>query len=215
MAVWDVSSAITSVRSLISDGASDKFQFKTPAYPTPNLVSTRFFVGETHVVPGSLEVYHNETKIAVSGLSDVDYCKGSFTYAPLGMAPSGQLLVSFYHQWFSDEDIVEFLNEASNMLQFTSYADETIVIALRPTLMQFALYNAYMRKAAEFAETVSASADGYTFSRGAAMPNWKALAELAYKTGQDKLKLYLDNPLSAAEPQMSFVVYRLINYVPN
>ena len=214
MPVWDLNSAIASTRSLISDGAGDKFEFKTPVAPTPDSVTTRFFVGQTRLVADSLEVYHNGVQVAPSGIEDIHLDKGSFTYAPSGVAPSGDITASFYYQWFKDDEITQFLYEAANMLSFESPSGDVIAIGLRPTLQQFALYNAYMRKAAEFAETVTASAGGYTFDRKAAHPNWAGLADKAFKNGQDKLKLYLDDPLSSQSPQIAIIEFRLNRYQP-
>jgi|OpeIllAssembly_1097287.scaffolds.fasta_scaffold00003_17 hypothetical protein len=210
MANWDVTSAIGSLRSLLGDGSTDKFEFKANVYPTPDTVTTRFFVGQTRLVPNSLEVFHNGAAVSPSGITDIDTAKGSFTYVP---APSGEVLASFYYQWFTDAEMLEFLNEGVNMLLGLESVSGDFAIGLRPTLMQFACYNAYMRKAAEFAEAVEASAAGYTFKRDQASPNWKELAKAAMENAQAKLKLYLDNPVGSAAVQLRFISYALNRYV--
>lgn len=174
-------------------------------------MTTRFFVGQTRI--NSLEVYHNGIRINDGSVSDVDETRGSFTYAPSGYAPSGMVQASFYYQWFTDAELIEFLNEASQMLSFES-ASGDIAIGLRPTLMAFATYNAYMRKAAEFAETVEASAAGYTFKRGQATRNWEALAKTALEQGKAKLKLYVDDPLDAKRPSIAIIHFSLGRYQP-
>lgn len=214
MAVWDISSAVTSLRSLLGDNPGDKFEFKTDVFPTPDGVTTRFFVGQTRVSPGTLEVYRNGVLLqAVSGAA-VNETKGEFTYeAEDGPLKACLLQASFYYQWFTDAELTEFLGEAANMLSLESPSGD-FSVGLRPTLMSWACYNAYMRKAAEFAETVTAAAAGYTFDRKATSPNWKALAETALEQGNAKLKLYLDNPLSASNPQLRFVSFCLGRYQP-
>lgn len=214
MAVWDISSAVTSLRSLLGDNPGDKYEFKTDVFPTPDGVTTRFFVGQTRLAAGTLEVYKNGVLIqAVSG-SAVNVAKGEFTYeTEEGPLRRGLLQASFYYQWFTDSDLEAFLTEAAQMLQFDSPSAD-FAVGLRPTLMSWACYNAYMRKAAEFAETVSAAAAGYTFDRKSASPNWKALAETALEQGNAKLKLYLDNPLSASNPALRFRSFRLSPYQP-
>lgn len=210
MATWEITSAIASLRSLLGDGPADKFEFKAPVYPTPDSVTTRFFVGQTRLVAGSLEVYHNGMQVDPSGVTDIDTAKGSFTRVP---APSGEVLASFYYQWFTDAELVEFLNEATTMLSLSETVSGDFAIGLRPTLMQFACYNAYMRKAAEFAEAVEASAAGYTFKRDQTGPNWKELAKAAMENAKEKLKLFLDNPVGASAVTLRFVSYSLNRYV--
>lgn len=214
MAVWDISSATSSLRSLLGDNASDKYEFKADVYPTPNGITTRFFVGQTRLASGTLEVYHNGVLIpAVSG-SAIDHAKGSFTYdGDNDGPPKGLVQASFYYQWFTDAELEVFLTEASNMLMFDSPSGD-FSVGLRPTLQAWACYNAYMRKAAEFAETVEASAAGYTFKRNQATPNWVSLAKTMLEQGNAKLKLYLDNPLSTNDPHMKFVSFCLGRYQP-
>ena len=209
MAIWEITSAISSLRSLLGDGPADKFEFKANVYPTPDTVTTRFFVGQTRLVPGSLEVYHNGVLVD-PGITAIDEAKGSFTYAP---APSGEVLASFYYQWFTDPELIEFLNEATTMLVGAESVSGDFAIGLRPTLMQFACYNAYMRKAAEFAETVEASAAGYTFKRDQASPNWKELAKASMENAKEKMKIFLENPVGASAVVLRFVNFSLNRYV--
>jgi hypothetical protein len=80
--------------------------------------------------------------------------------------------------------------------------------------MSWACYNAYMRKAAEFAETVTAAAAGYEFKRDQATPNWTSLAKIALDQGNAKLKLFVMNPLTVQNPALSFKTFSLGRYQP-
>lgn len=225
---WDVSSAIANLRSLLGDGETDKFEFKTLVAPQPDSVSTRFFVTQTRVVPNTLEVYHNGVQVSPSGA--VDWTKGTFSFAPSGLAPSGQLEASFYYQWFTDEELVRFLDQAAQMLSlqatvtqtFTDLFEEfvdsetlteiTIEIGLQPTLMQFAIYAAYSRKAAEWADALTASAAGYTMDLSKRGPNWTQLAKAAMEQAKAALDLFTSNPLSSKRTILRFVSFRLPPY---
>lgn len=225
---WDVSSAIANLRSLLGDAETDKFEFKTLVAPQPDGLATRFFATQTRLVPGSLEVYHNGVQVNPSGT--VDHVKGTFAYAPLGVAPSGQLEASFYYQWFTDAELVRFLDQGSQMLaqQATQtqtfvdllavyLADDTLTeiaidIALQPTLLQFAAFAAYSRKAAEWADALTASAAGYTMDLSKRGPNWEKLAKNALDAAKAALDLYTSNPLSAKRTILRFVSYRLPPY---
>lgn len=209
MAVWDVTSALSSLRSLLGDGPSDKFEFKADVYPTPDTVTTRFFVGQTRLVDGTLKVYLNGQELAPSGVVDINTMRGEFA---LPTAPSGTLQASFYYQWFTDAELMEFLTDAASLLNRSGISDD-FEVGLRPALLQFACYNAYMRKAAEFAEAVETSAGGYTFRRNQATPNWKDLARVSMENAKAKLDLYLQNPVEATRIAVAFVSYGINRYV--
>src|SRR6188768_305631 len=103
MAAWDTNSAVASLRSLLGDGAADKFEFKSPAFPTADSVTTQFFVGQTRLVADTLQVYLNG--VAVDPTETPDWAKGSFKYSLSGMAVSGEIEASFYYQWFTDAEL--------------------------------------------------------------------------------------------------------------
>ena len=210
MAVWDVSAAISSLRSLLGDNTTDKFEFKVDVFPTPDGITRRFFGGQTRLVEHSLQVYINRqlavTGVATSGVVEIDYEKGSFD---LGTAPSGHMNVqaSFYYQWFRDAELLTFLTTAANMNGYEFiYTD--FPIGVRGALLDFAAYYAYMKKAAEYADHLTASAAGYTYDQGKSHPNWRELAKTALAAGKEKLKLFEEGLISNA-PSMAFVSYRL------
>lgn len=210
MADWDVASAVASLRSLLGDGPTDKFEFKADVFPTPDGVTTRFFVGETRVYPGSLEVYQGT--VLVTPVAPPEWVKGTFA---LTTAPSGnvELQASFYYQWFGDDDLNSFITQATHVLGFTGITDATLVAGIRPAVLQFAAYNAYMRKAAEHADSVVATAVGYTADQSRSHPNWRELARTTLETARATLKLYVDNPLViSSRPVMQFVSFCLPSY---
>ena len=211
MAVWDVSSAISSLRSLLGDNATDKFEFKVDVFPTPDGVTTRFFVGQTRLVEGTLQAYINRllavTGVGTSGVVDIAYEKGSFD---LGTAPSGHMNVqaSFYYQWFTDAELTSFLTAAANILNVEFITDPSLAIGVRGAALDFACYYAYMKKAAEYADSLTAQAAGYQFDQSKSHPNWRELAKTALAAAKEKLKLFEDSLIGVA-PAMAFVTYRL------
>ncbi len=211
MAAWDQSSAIASLRSLLGDGASDKFEFKSDVFPTPDGVTRKFFVGQPRVVPDTLSVYVDGNAAvsgAPSGVVAVDYETGTFD---LGTAPSGsvQVQASFNYQWFTDEELADFLTNAGTLLNFDTITDPALPVGVRAATLDFAAYYAYMRKAAEWADSLKATAAGYEADQSKSGPNWTALAKLAYEKARDKLKLYVENPLGQATPEIRFIAFRL------
>lgn len=212
MADWDVTSAVSSLRSLLGDGATDKYEFKANVFPTPDGVTRRFFVGQTRVVPGSLTVY--EASVEVSYTGTPAYGKGTFD---LAVAPSGSVEVqsSFYYQWFNDGELQEFIELSSALLGFAGITDAALVLGVRTVVLHFACYHAYMRKAAEYADSIVATAAGYTADQSKSHPNWRALAAQALDTAKKALDFYVENPLNGAQrARLSFVTYAMQRYQP-
>lgn len=204
MGSWAHASSVASLRSLLGDGASDKFEFRTTAVPAPDGVTRRFFLGRTRVVEGTAVVYEN----SVSGAPVIDASLGSADFAD-APAPSGTVEASFYYQWFTDAELRQFLTLAANTLRYETADDVTLPPGLRPALLDFACYHAYMRKAAEYAEALSGSANGFSVDQGKAHPNWRTLATTAAAAGSEKVQQFADNPLGRKLPGLKFVTYRL------
>jgi hypothetical protein len=214
MAAWDTTTGIAALRSLLGDGDADKYEFRGAVVPNPDGITTRFFTGHTLVVPDTLELYLQGVLTAPSGTPD--YETGTFSLSP---APSGELQASYYYQWFKDEDLAVFLDDAAQMLSFFEDDDISGFVTMleaggvRPSLLQFAAFNAYMRKAAEWADSLEGSdPGGLSIDTTKRHPNWKALADAAYKAGEAKLKAYTDNPLNTSRVAIRFVAYSMPNY---
>ena len=222
---WLTSDAIAQLRSIIGDGATDKWEFKVNVFPSPDGVTKRFFVGQTRLVEDSLQVYLAGALTAVSGTPS--YATGEFELATAPGADD-ECQCSFYYQWFLDRELAVFLDDAAQMLSLYTSATSgfvtlvgtpgssvSIEIGVRPSLLQFAAYNAYMRKAAETADSLSASAPaGYSIDTGKRHPNWAGLAKAALDAAKMKLEMYLDNPLNSKQALVRTISYRLPNYQP-
>jgi hypothetical protein len=222
---WLTSDAIAQLRSILGDGPTDKWEFKTNVFPTPDGVTTRFFVGQTRVVDASLQVYLAGVETSVSGTPT--YATGEFDLATAPGADD-ELQASFYYQWFLDSELAVFLDDAAQMLSLydsatsgfvtlldTSASSVSIAIGVRPSLLQFAAHNAYMRKAAETADSLQAGAPaGYSIDTNKRHPNWAGLAKMAIEQAKMKLEMYTDNPLNSKRALISTVAYRLPTYQP-
>jgi hypothetical protein len=196
---------------LLGDGETDKFEFKVDAVPAPDGTTVRFFAGQTRVVEGSLHTYLAGAEITPDHIMEVD---GLFdmTAAP---AANAALQTSFYYEWFLDSELQGFIDDSGRLLGYTGLADALLPLGVRPVLLDFACYYAYMRKAAEAAANPLASAAGYTADQSRPSPNWLALAKMALETAQMKLKLYGDNPLlGSGKPSLRFVTLRMSDYMP-
>lgn len=222
---WVASDALTSLRSILNDLPTDKWAFKENVFPTPDSVTTRFFVGNVNVVAGSLKVYHKAVLVTPNGTPL--WKTGEFDLIP---AVSGEVQTSHYYQWFTDEVLAVCLDDAAQMLSFyetviggfaaiIAAGDPDVSISVdipagvRPGLLQYAAANAYMRKAAETADSLQAGAPlGYSLDTTKRHPNWSSLAKMATEAGKAKLETYTDNPLSANRVRMAWVGYRLHPY---
>lgn len=210
MAAWDLTSAVATLRSLLGDGDTDKYEFKADVVPTPDGLVTKFFCGRTRLVTSPLVYVNGAEEAPPTG--SIDLATGTFE---LGAAPTGSVQTSFYYRWFTDTELQTFLNEAALLLRYTGTTDPALPEGVRPIVAEFAAYYAYRRKAGEWAESVVASAGGYTADQSRPAPNWRALADAAWKNAKEKLDLYVDNPLTGSKaPGMRFVAYGLPPYTP-
>jgi hypothetical protein len=160
--------------------------------------------------------------VSASPSGTVDYDRGTFSIAPLGVsgvptaiARDVELQCSYYYQWFSDTDLLAFISQGLSVISASDVTDDTIPLEVRPVVLQYAAHFAYMYKAAEYASQLSAGAPGgYSLDRKTASPNWLALAKMAYDTAGKLLQLYNDRALNPVSPSFAFVRYCLPSYVP-
>jgi hypothetical protein len=215
MADWLLSTALASLRSLLGDTDTSKFVFRGNASPPPDGVTMRFFAGDSRLVPGTLDLLLSGLPVAPSGA--VDPARGTFQLAPSGFAPAAnaEIHCSYYYEWFTDAELTDFIGQALPVLNATDVTDTALPLQVRPVVLQFAAYYAYMYKAAEYASALSSVAPGgFTADRKTATPNWASLAKQSYDTAGKLLTLYNEGALRTAAPNFVLVTYRLPNYVP-
>lgn len=211
MASWSESAAIAQFRSIVGDGVSDHFVYKTKPYPSPDGLTKQFFAGHHRIVSSTLSIFLQGASLAVSGTPD--YTGGYFTVTT-APSPSGNFQASYYYQWFTDTEIVSFLTSAANALRFDTVDDSGIAIGLRPALVTMAASDAFYRKAAEYSNAISAQGGGFSVDKTHASPNWKGLGEAFFKKSQDLIELYVKDPLNQRTPEMRFVTIKLLEYLP-
>lgn len=214
---WDQGTAVVSLRSILGDGATDKFIFKQDCIPTADGVTKRFFGGDSRLVTGTLLV-----NVGVSGYGPSGYT--AFTnhddvagWFELPTAPSGnvQVQATYYYQWFSDAELIDFVTQALNILGFESAADTALPVGLRPAVLHWAASKAFTFKAAEYADSLSAMAPGgYGIDKKEASPNWARLAQQQFDMGKALLQIYADNPLASKTPQVLFAAFTMRTFVP-
>ena len=211
MSSWVNSDALTSLRSLLGDNNADKREFLSLCHPPANSITRRFFCGQPRLVTDSLTVFVGGAEASVSGVPD--YTNGEFV---LEEAPVSGVAVeaSFNYAWFTDAELTQYLTQAALLLTFTGADDASMPTGLRPVVLDYAAYWAYMRKATEYADYISASAQGYTVDQSKPHPHWRELARMAYERAKDQLKTYVENPLGKKPPALAFVAYKLPRYVP-
>lgn len=215
MPSWDEAEALASLRTALADNANTKFIFKYRPAPPADGLTTRFFAGQTRIVPDTLSVYLNGALLSPTGtpaVSAISYETGEFEITP-APAPSGILQASYYYQWFSDGELRYALGVGSNTLGF-SLTDEGMAIGLRPSVLAHAACELFTAKAAQHAMTTNLGAAGFQSERGSISPNWRALADAACRRAQELKDAYANNTVGLSIPTIKFVSYRLPDYVP-
>ena len=178
---------------------------------------------DSRLVPGTVRVYLDGNDITATVPEydeDADPPQSQYVALEPGRlqidAPdTGQTLqVSYYFQWFTDAELVEFLQLAAQLLGYEDVEDGSLTLKFRTPLTSFAAHYAYLKMAANAAQALAAGAAGYTADNTAEHPNWMNLAKLAWETAMKELETATINPVSAVRPHMKFVSFRLPRYVP-
>lgn len=207
--LWTLSTAIASLRTRLSDGATDKYVHQTKVAPTPDGVQTRFAVPDSHLT-SSLVVYLDNEDVTAQ-LTTTDLAGGTFELdAP---EKDSDLRASYYFQWFTDAELTDFLTEAAELLGFTGAEDAALPVGLRPAALSYGAYYAYMKKAALAADVVTTSQAGFSTDTSRQTPNWLSLAKMAWDNAERE-KAAFATPLGAGKPAMRFVNMGLKRVVP-
>lgn len=207
--LWTPSTALVSLRRRLSDAADDKYVHQMEVDPEPDGIQTTFAVPDSRLVPDTLEVTLDGVTIVPD---DIDLNAGRFT---LSAPDSNQKLrASYYFRWFTDDELADFLGQSCQLLGgYDGVEDESLPAGLRPAVLGFGCYYAYMKKAAESAESVSASAGGFSTDTNRQNPNWLAMANTAWANAERERGAFAE-PIGEQKPAMAFVAYRLHRYVP-
>jgi hypothetical protein len=151
-------SAITDLRTLLSDGPTDRPRFRKLVIGRQDS-SNKFFktfeirrvTNFATVAPTSkLGVYVNSTKVTVSS-DDIEL--GIFE---LAAAPTNNDSVEavYYYQLFLDSELTSFLNNANFWLQSSASFSE-IPDGLRVAALKYAQHDAYQKLSLKFADSTS------------------------------------------------------------
>lgn len=153
------SSAITDVRTLISDGATDKLRYRKEIFGNIDGSNVTFKTFEmrritnfTTAAGTTLGVFDvtTATKLTVTS-DDVESGELVVSSAP----PAGDSIrATYYVQWFNDAEIIQFLATASEWIQGT---DDYTTIAnnLQPAAKHFAAGSAYQKLSLRFAQNLA------------------------------------------------------------
>lgn len=186
MGQW--TSAVDTLRAMLSDGPEDKYRFRLEAYGQKDGSNTKFktfdFRRITDLTSADtpLGVYVNGELVSAS---DDSKNTGDFI---LGSAPDNTDTVetSYYAQWFLDSEIVFFLQQASNWLglgpDYTNCPS-----GLQPSLLQQAMGDAYGKLALKFAEHFSRmyrKEDSPQNELFKVVDSYKSASNASYKMGQ-------------------------------
>lgn len=205
----------------MSDQATDKYVHLSLVDPEPDGVETEFAVPDTNLVSGSVRVYLDGQLLTVpeydplASPAQTEYIKLDLGRVVVAAPDEGmKLRVSYNFQWFTDDDLLSFLTEASQLLGFSGVLDSALTLQLRTPLVSFAAHYAYLKMAAQSAQALTTAAAGFEGDNTKEHPYWMDLAKSAWDEAQKALELVNTNPTSSIKPAMKFVAYRLPRYVP-
>lgn len=145
MSVW--STAVADVRKILSDGPTDKLAYRKKVIGEQDGVNVVFKTFEARRISAfnpaptaPIGVYKNN---ALQTVSTEDLESGEFT---LSAAPANTdtLVATYYYRWFNDNELQEFLVDASEWIGVgTDYTK--IDESLRPAAKEYAVHKAYQK----------------------------------------------------------------------
>lgn len=208
---WLEADALLQFRRLLGDLPTDKYVFKSQAVPSADGTTVEFFTGDQNLVSGTLKVFVDGVESSPAPTPDLT--NGTFVFATAPVAEV-DIQASYQYQWFSDLQLGAFLLAGANVIGVETIDAEDLGIGLRPAVLSFSAYFAYMKKAGEHADSLEAAAEGFTVNQGKSFPNWKRMAENAWAQGKDALQFYNDNILAVGGIGMKITAYRMPDYMP-
>ena len=203
------------------DGPTDKYIHLSPVDPEPNGVTRLFAVPDQHLVTGTVLVVLDDEEVELeeydpdASPAQEEYVMLESGRVQLSAPDTGQILkVSYFFQWFTDDDLIVFLGQGLALLGYEDAEDTGISVPLRAPILSFAAHYAYLKMAAQAAQALQAGAAGYTADNTAEHPNWMRLAEMAWESAARELEVVANNPTTTARPALAFVNFAMSRYTP-
>jgi hypothetical protein len=153
--------AVTDLRTLLSDGAKDRYAYRKKCFGSVDGTNAMFKTLEFRRVSdftdansaSPLGVYVSGVRVATADVSSDDIASGEFTLA-LPPTPDQSVEATYYYRWFIDTELETFLTAASEWLGLsTDYAQ--IPEGLRPSAKYYAAQEAMHKMAARWVERLS------------------------------------------------------------
>jgi hypothetical protein len=144
------------LRQAISDGPEDKYCDQKKCFGKTNGSNLQFKTFEFRRVTNfttatwPLGVFINGVLQPASIVNEDDVDSGNFLLQSIDAPADGTVVeASYYYQWFTDSELDQFLQNASNWLQFGStYAN--VPDGLNMALLNFASKEAYLKAAMKY-----------------------------------------------------------------
>lgn len=153
------STALSDLRTFLSDNAEDKHNYRKPVFPAPNGAITSFKTYEFRRITKLQEsvapsgVYINDVRVPNDQITGDDLASGEFVLAT-PPADGERISVTYYNQWFTDAELDSFLRSASQWLLFAD-AFDSIPGGLQPAAKKYAASEAYMKIAMRWSQMTS------------------------------------------------------------
>lgn len=159
---------------------SNKIYFETGKLPKSPDGSQLFFkLQNSNITPGTVYASY-ESNVRTQGGFVVNYQDGIVTFS-LAPALGSELTFDYTYQFSTDTDYQEFLNEAAEILGFTTAS--SVDSGLIPALLQFGLYNFFIKRASSYAYRFASSGGIASEAVSTVTGEYQKLADIAQKRG--------------------------------
>jgi hypothetical protein len=206
----DVTDLIDQLRILSSDtDKSNAIYGETPSGKADG-TNTHYKLQNKNIVVASVFISYGTTYRTQLGFL-LDHGDGIITFSSAPI--SGTVLnVDYNFQWFTDEEMSEFLNTAG--LHIGSSDITMVEDGLVASLLQYALGYYWLRRASQYAHRYSSSSMGISTQADVVTQNFRKLSELAFKQADSFREMFYKRQGQREAPASGTVSYGIDPYTP-
>ena len=224
----ETATAITALRGLVNDGPTDKIcSNKSVVGPQDgtNLMFKTFefrrvgtFVGPSPV-SFPCGVFNNGQQVNARDIAQDDPISGTFQLkgSGTGTAPANRdnFVATYYYQWFTDDELDTFLQNASNWLNLGStYIN--VPDGLNACVLDFAARECYRKAAVKFTQRMSEVYKTEDAPEGIQemINSWRGMAKDFMASAETMRNNYYQRSGQAEQPLFGFALGRVRDPVP-
>lgn len=214
---WDT--AVSDVRKIMSDGPTDKLAYRKKVIGDPDGTNVLFKTFEVRRVTDFTSVqapsgvFINNEPVSVIA-DDIEMGEFKLSSAPTA---TDKIRASYYYQWFTDEELEEFLTDAAQWIGYNDF--DSIPDGMRPAAKEYAAHKAYQKLISKMSVNMAETYQLFDAPDKGRFDPIQAYAKVSQQKYDLALKLrndvYDGRKGQAAAPRSGTITGRVKNVAPN